>query len=77
MTVATAPVEGRAVCDARAARCRCHKTAGHVEAGDPVHACPPDRCTGSWSGDFDAGPEGFAVVTLPYPVGDPTPWDIP
>lgn len=67
-------VEGRVICDARAHRCRCHKDAGHVDAGDDVHACPPDRCTGSWTGDYDSGGVDaggtFQIVTLPHPVGE-------
>jgi hypothetical protein len=60
------------ICDARAEQCRCHKDAGHVEAGDRVHACDPRRCTGEWIGDHDGG--DFAVVAWPFPVGDPEPW---
>lgn len=76
MADAEPAIEGRAVCDARAYACRCAKDAGHdVAAGDPVHACAPDRCTGSWTGSFDA--ETFRPVTMPFPVGEPRPWEIP
>lgn len=47
------PIEGRVVCDAQAALCRCVKDAGHVEAGDLVHRCDPNVCTGAWTGSFD------------------------
>lgn len=60
----------RVICNDREARCRCHKDAGHVEAGDPVHECDPKRCTGAYSRE---GGE-FQVVRLPFPVGDPEPW---
>ncbi|HVQ18910.1 MAG TPA: hypothetical protein VMT27_07730 [Actinomycetes bacterium] len=57
------------VCDEREAMCRCSKEAGHVEAGDKVHECHPDRCTGAWEKD------PFKIVMLPFPVGDPRPWE--
>ena len=63
------------LCDARAHLCRCHKDAGHVEAGDPIHACPPDRCYGKWIGEFDT--ETFFAVEAPWPVGEPRRWDTP
>ena len=58
------------ICADRQARCQCHKAAGHVEAGDPVHECDPRRCTGAYArlnGEFQ-------VVRFPFPVGDPAPW---
>lgn len=61
------------VCDERAADCRCIKPAGHVEAGDPVHGCHPDRCTGEWSGVMDTAT--FRVVNLPVAVRGPVPWE--
>jgi hypothetical protein len=66
-------VEGRAICDAREAQCRCHKDAGHVEAGDPVHECDRRRCQGAWRVDDGE----FTVVRLPYAVGIPDPWSTP
>ena len=62
------------LCDARASRCRCAKTVGHVEAGDEVHACHPDVCTGQWIGDFFAKDDSFRIVSLAFPVGEPRPW---
>lgn len=59
-------------CPSTAARCRCHKDDGHVEAGDEVHECHPDRCTGAWTGSDADGT--FEVVRLPFPVGAPRPW---
>ena len=61
------------LCDARASRCRCAKPAGHVKTGDAVHACHPDRCSGQWVGV--QGTSLFQVVALPFPVGQPRPWD--
>lgn len=60
-------VEGRVVdsvtCAEIAGRCVCIKPLGHVVAGDPVHACDPDECGGSWSGTYPD--ESFEIVTLP------------
>jgi len=58
------------ICDVRESRCRCHKKAGHFEAGDPVHECDQSRCTGAWIND---GVE-FRIIRLPFPVGVPAPW---
>ena len=55
------------VCGNVVSMCRCTKEPGHVEAGDDVHECDPDVCTGAWKGDFVAG-EGFVIVRLPFPV---------
>lgn len=65
------------VCDARAARCRCHKTRGHVEAGDDVHGCDPTRCTGEWTGNYSDEPgvdDTFRVISLPFSISEPMPW---
>lgn len=64
--IETRVVEGRAVCAASAAQCHCVKDFGHIEAGDSVHACNPNECTGQWSGDLD-GPD-FKVVEFPTAV---------
>jgi hypothetical protein len=64
---------GRVICDARAQHCRCHKDAGHVEAGDPTHSCPPDRCTAQWRGRLDG--DDFVPVVLPRAVGEPRKWE--
>lgn len=56
-------------CDQRASRCRCAKPAGHVEAGDDIHSCPPNECTGQWTGRW--GEPDFKVIAWPFPVGDP------
>lgn len=68
-------VNGRAICDARAASCRCFKDAEHDKHGDHLHECDPDRCTGAWTGDYDGG--DFMVIRLPFPVSEPAPWDTP
>lgn len=54
------------LCGKAAARCRCTKPAGHVEAGDPAHKCT-DLCGGSWTGTHSG--EDFKVVS--YPSGIP------
>ena len=66
-------VEGVAVCDERAEECRCVKPIGHVEGGDPVHACDPKRCTGQWKGNLNGA--DFRIVAFPTAVGEPRRWD--
>jgi len=55
------------LCMVKAGRCRCVKPAGHLEAGDAVHACDPYACKGSWVGSYDLGQpsEDFDVITYP------------
>lgn len=71
-TTTTQRIEGRVPCDATAASCRCDKPNGHVEAGDPVHACDPKVCTGTWSGTYDQarldGGRDWQPLTLPKAV---------
>ena len=73
--IMTTAIDGRVTCDARAAECRCFKDAGHVEAGDPVHACDQRRCTGEWTGTWPS--PDFRLVCIPVPLGMPEPWDLP
>ena len=56
-----------AVCEAQAAQCLCGKTEGHVDAGDPVHACPDAGCGGQWTGAEETG--DFRVVRFPHADG--------
>ena len=50
------------LCDAAEASCECRKPAGHVENGDPVHACRNlTDCGGEWAWEGDK----FRVVRLP------------
>lgn len=42
------PSEPVVTCGAQEARCICVKPAGHVEAGDDVHACDAG-CGGAWA----------------------------
>lgn len=51
------------MCGQQAAACICIKQPGHVEAGDEVHACDPDRCGGSWTGS--EGADDFNVASFP------------
>lgn len=60
-------------CDLRIASCRCTKPAGHVEAGDDVHACDAG-CGGSWTGDNE---DTFMPVTFPSGIGTGLPVDRP
>lgn len=69
----TEPLIGRVVCPHRAGQCRCSKDDGHDLAGDPVHECHPDRCTGAWTGTWPT--PDFQVVRFPWPVGPPEPWE--
>lgn len=62
-------VDGRVLCDAVAASCRCRETTGHYPA--TPHVCP---CSGSWRGDPDA--DDFEIITLPQamPIAGLQPW---
>lgn len=73
MAVPRQELDGVVVCDIRAGNCRCAKEAGHVDAGDPVHGCHPDRCTGAWRGTWED--DDFIILSLPFPVGTPRPWE--
>jgi hypothetical protein len=64
--IAVSAVEGRVLCDVAAAKCRCAKDGGHVEAGDPIHACDPRECEGQWVGDIDGS--DFRPVVMPRRV---------
>jgi len=64
-------VQARVICDERFSNCRCHKDAGHLEAGDEIHECDPARCTGAWR---NTPSDPRQVVRLPFPVGTPRPW---
>lgn len=61
-------IDGQVVCGEEAARCRCVKESGHIEAGDLVHACVPG-CGGSWTGDHDG--DDFEPVTFPSGIVGP------
>lgn len=63
MSIEKTEVEGVVLCDATASACKCAKPA---QPEHEVHECDPTECTGSWSGDIDAG--DFQVVRLPFPV---------
>lgn len=65
----TGLVEGAVTCAAPAAKCRCGEPAGHVEAGDPVHACADEGCGGSWTGEHHT--DTFVVVVYPGGFTDP------
>lgn len=56
-------IEGKVLCDARVASCRCREASGHYHYPDSPHKCDP-RCGGSWWGSG----EHFEIVSLPKGV---------
>lgn len=58
------------ICNETADSCVCHKEAGHVENGDPIHTCEKESvldggCKAQWTGSWDDG----SFWPLVWPTG--------